>query len=127
MWTPEHRLPADRSSLRYPSDLTEAEMRRPVIVSADQVRSGDHFHELREEVGRSASGQAAIVVSQPIVASRLITVGNTHGADVNRTGKQGICASFDGRLSMRALVESEYCVSTVCATVVYFLTSARMA
>ena len=67
MWTPEHRLPADRSSLRYPSDLTEAEMRRPVIVSADQVRSGDHFHELREEVGRSASGQAAIVVSQPII------------------------------------------------------------
>ena len=25
MWTPEHRLAADRSGLRYPSDLTDAE------------------------------------------------------------------------------------------------------
>jgi transposase len=25
MWTPEHRLAADRSGLRYPSDLTNAE------------------------------------------------------------------------------------------------------
>ena len=25
MWTPEHRLAADRSGLSYPSDLTEAE------------------------------------------------------------------------------------------------------
>ena len=25
MWKPEHRLAADRSCLRYPSDLTEAE------------------------------------------------------------------------------------------------------
>jgi transposase len=25
MWTPEHRLAADRSGLRYPSDLTDTE------------------------------------------------------------------------------------------------------
>ena len=25
MWKPEHRRPADRSHLRYPSDLTDAE------------------------------------------------------------------------------------------------------
>ena len=25
MWKPEHRLAADRSGLRYPSDLTDAE------------------------------------------------------------------------------------------------------
>lgn len=28
MWKPEHRVAADRSGLRYPSDLTDAEWRR---------------------------------------------------------------------------------------------------
>lgn len=36
MWKPEHRVAADRSGLRYPSDLTDAEWRRiePAIPPA---------------------------------------------------------------------------------------------
>ena len=37
MWKPEHRLAADRSGLRYPSDLTDAEWAivAPMIPPAD--------------------------------------------------------------------------------------------
>jgi transposase len=36
MWTPEHRLAADRSGLRYPSDLSDAEWAivEPMIAPA---------------------------------------------------------------------------------------------
>jgi hypothetical protein len=36
MWKPEHRLAADRSGLRYPSDLTDCEW---TIVSTSLSRS----------------------------------------------------------------------------------------
>jgi hypothetical protein len=39
MWTPEHRLAADRSGLRYPSDLTDAEWAiiEPISRQRDMV------------------------------------------------------------------------------------------
>jgi hypothetical protein len=30
MWKPEHRLAAQRSGLRYPSDLTELSVKKPI-------------------------------------------------------------------------------------------------
>jgi transposase len=38
MWKPEHRLAADRSSLRYPSDLTDAEW----AIVAPMIPPGRH-------------------------------------------------------------------------------------
>ena len=29
MWKPDHRIAAERSGLRYPSDLTDGELSRP--------------------------------------------------------------------------------------------------
>ena len=39
MWKPEHRLAADRSSLRYPSDLTDGEWAivEPMIPQHDMA------------------------------------------------------------------------------------------
>jgi transposase len=34
MWTPEHRVAADRSGLRYPSNLTEWALVEPMIPPA---------------------------------------------------------------------------------------------
>lgn len=42
MWTPEHRRAANRSSLRYPSDLTDAEWEivGPPIPPASAAKTG---------------------------------------------------------------------------------------
>ena len=45
MWTPEQRVAADRSGLRYPSDLTEAEWAivEPMVPPARQRRAADVY------------------------------------------------------------------------------------
>src|SRR2546430_9437259 len=91
MWTPEHRLAADRSGLGYPSDLTDAEwaMVEPMIpparhggrkrsVNVREVLNGIFYipwtgcqwkalpKDLpqREQEGREASPTVAIIDSQ---------------------------------------------------------------
>src|SRR6266403_1548922 len=81
MWTPEHRLAADRSGLRYPSDLTDAEWAivEPMIPPKSTVHDYlelwnwdgtlERIHHalyvaVREQEGREASPTVAIIDSQ---------------------------------------------------------------
>jgi len=44
MWTPEHRRAADRSGLRYPSDLTDDEWTRVEPLISPAKRGGNRRH-----------------------------------------------------------------------------------
>jgi transposase len=54
MWKPEHRLAADRSGLRYPSDLTDAEW----AIVAPMIPPGRHGGRRRSRNGTPAATNA---------------------------------------------------------------------
>jgi hypothetical protein len=70
MWTPEHRRAANRSGLRYPSDLTDAEWAivEPLIPPA---KHGGRKHSSRDLLEVSAVRPSSPVRSQPTIGTRL--------------------------------------------------------